>query len=283
MSGAMLGPSSNTGMLILSRLVNLYETRGIQISTGLNPCHFDNYPLAPFTWFIQDGGSLTNGLGIALQEVYFLECLFARLRPERLFVVGNSLGWSTFALALLNPSARVFAIDAGFDRFSLDGLDFTNRVAAEEGLAITAVKAVSPGDVAPTLQANAMTPVDFAFIDGFHSVEQVQLDFDAIRPHAAPGCVYVFHDVEAAGLHLGIERIAEKSLLSWELLLGTTSGVAIMYDRNHRPTALDDIAAFVARPLAVKIVRNAAWDWRHRHLARWRRSLRKRLGGRAAR
>jgi len=149
----MLGPSSNTGMPILSRLVNLYETRGIQISTGLNPCHFDNYPLAPFTWFIQDGGSLTNGLGIALQEVYFLECLFARLRPERLFVVGNSLGWSTFALALLNPSARVLAIDAGFDRFSLDGLDFTNRVAAEEGLAITAVKAVSPGDVAPTLQA----------------------------------------------------------------------------------------------------------------------------------
>jgi len=279
----MLRPYSDRGMPILSRLVNLYETRGIQISTGLNPSHFNDYPLAPFTWFIQNGSSLTNGLGIALQEVYFLECLFARLRPERLFVVGNSLGWSSFALALLNPAARVLAIDAGFDRFSLDGLDFTNRVAAEEGLAITAVKAVSPGDVAPALQANAMTPVDFAFVDGFHSVEQVQLDFDAIRPHAAPGCVYVFHDVEAAGLHAGIERIAEKSSLAWELLLGTPSGVAIMYDRNHRPAALDDIAAFVARPLAVKLIHNAAWDRRHRHLARWRRSLRKRLGWHGAR
>jgi predicted O-methyltransferase YrrM len=264
-------------MPILPRLVSLYETRGIQISTGLNPSHFENYSLAPFTWFIRDGRSLTNGLGIALQEVYFLECLFARLRPERLFVVGNSVGWSTFALALLNPAARVLAIDAGFDRFSLDGLEFTNRVAQEEGLAITAVKAVSPQDVAPTLRAHAMTPVDFAFIDGFHTVEQVELDFDAIRPHAAPGCVYVFHDVQAAGLRAGIERIAEKSGLSWDLLLGTTSGVAIMYDRAHRPEALDDIAAFVARPVAVDIIRNAAWDHRHRHLARWRRSLRKRL------
>ena len=279
----MPGPSSDRGMPILSRLVKHFETRGIQISTGLNPSHFDNYPLAPFTWFIRDGGSLTNGLGIALQEVYFLECLVARLRPERLFVVGNSLGWSTFALALLNPSARVLAIDAGFDRFSLDGLDFTNRVAAEEGFAITAVKAVSPGDVTTTLQANAMTPVDFAFIDGLHSVAQVQLDFDAIRPHAAPDCVYVFHDVEATGLHVGIERIAERSSLSWQLLLGTPSGIAIMYDRHHRPAALDDIAAFVARPLAVELIRKAAWERGHRHLARWRRSLRKRLGRHEAR
>jgi predicted O-methyltransferase YrrM len=265
-------------MPILPRLVSLYEIRGIQISTGLNPSLFGNYSAAPFTWFIQGGRSLTNGLGIALQEIYFLECLFARFRPERLFVIGNSVGWSTFALAMLNPDARVLAIDAGFDRFSIDGLDFTNRVAAEEGLAIEAVKAVSPQDVGPTLQAHAMAPIDFAFIDGLHTVEQVELDFDAIRPHAVPGCVYVFHDVQAAKLHAAIERIAEKSALTWDLLLGTPSGIAIMYDRERRPAALDDIAAFVARPTAVKIIRDAAWDHRHRHLARWRRSLRKRLG-----
>ena len=47
--------------------------RGIEISTGLNPCHFDNLPQATFTWFIRDGASLTNGLGIAMQEIYFLE------------------------------------------------------------------------------------------------------------------------------------------------------------------------------------------------------------------
>ena len=101
----------------------------IRISTGLNPCHFGNLPSAAFTWFIKDGESLTNGLGIAMQEVYFLECLFARLKPKSIFIIGNSAGWSSLALALLNPQARCVAIDAGFDRNALDGLDFTNRVA----------------------------------------------------------------------------------------------------------------------------------------------------------
>src|SRR5579871_4753238 len=106
-------------MPILPRLVGLYEGRGIQISTGLNPSHFENYPLAPFTWFISDGKSLTNGLGISLQEIYFLECLFAGFQPKRVFVIGNSAGWSTLAIALANPSAAVLAIDAGFDTRAL--------------------------------------------------------------------------------------------------------------------------------------------------------------------
>src|SRR5579863_3222173 len=121
---------------ILARLVRLYESRGIDIATGLNPTHFSNYPLAPFTWFFRDGESLTNGLGIGMQEIYFFECLFARFHPERIFVIGNSAGWSTLALALTNPSARVLAIDAGLDRNSLQGIEFTNRIAAEEGLTV---------------------------------------------------------------------------------------------------------------------------------------------------
>src|SRR5262245_733219 len=108
---------------VLARLVSLYESRGIQISTGLNPVHFERFPLVPFTWFIKDGESLTNGLGIALQEIYFAECLFERFHPTRILVIGNSFGWSTFALALTNPSANVVAIDAGLDRNSLEGIE----------------------------------------------------------------------------------------------------------------------------------------------------------------
>src|SRR5258708_1297550 len=127
-------------MPILKRLTGLYESRGILISTGLNPCHFGNLLQANFTWFIKDGKSLTNGLGIAMQEVYFLECLFAALHPKNIFAIGNSAGWSSFALSLLNPTARVVAIDAGFDQNALEGLEFTNRVAAEEGLNLRLVK-----------------------------------------------------------------------------------------------------------------------------------------------
>jgi predicted O-methyltransferase YrrM len=268
-------------MPILSRLVSFYESRGIHISTGLNPCHFDNFPLAPFTWFFNNGGeSLTNGLGIALQEIYFLECLFARYRPERLFAIGNSAGWSTLALALLNPGARVVAIDAGFDRNAHDGIGFTNRVAEEEDLPVRVVEGRSPEDVAAILRTEAMAPIDFAFIDGHHSVAQVQLDFHAMRPHAAPGCVYLFHDVATFALHRGIEKIVEDARLASQLLLGTTSGMAIVYDPRSCPVAIDDIAPFIASPAATALIEDAAWRHRHRHLARWRNSLRKRLGRR---
>src|SRR5579862_4078834 len=160
------------GMPIIARLAALYESRGIHIVTGLNPSHHSGFPNAPFTWFVKDGASLTNGLGIALQEIYFLECLFDRFHPTSLFAIGNSLGWSTLALALANPGARVLAIDAGLDRLAQDGIHFTNRIAAEEGLNATAVLGRSPEDVGRALRDAAQPPIEFAFIDGYHSVEQ---------------------------------------------------------------------------------------------------------------
>jgi hypothetical protein len=53
--------------------------------------------------------------------------------------------------------------------------------------------------------------------------------------------------------------------------------MAVVYDPSHRPLALDDIAPFVASPAIVEMVRRESWEHRHKHLARWRRSVRKRL------
>jgi hypothetical protein len=121
-----------------------------------------------------------------------------------------------------------------------------------------------------------LAPIECVLIDGYHSVEQVERDFDAVSPHAAPHCIYLFHDVETFNLHQGLKRIAAKSGLAWDLLLGTTSGMAVMYDRAHRSAALDDIAPFIVDPELVEFAGQAAWNHRHRHLARRRRSLRKR-------
>jgi len=266
-------------MPIIGRLAALYEQRGIRIATGLNPSHFDDFPHAAFTWFFKDGESLTNGLGIALQEIYFFECLFARFRSKAVFAIGNSLGWSTLALSLTNPDARVLAIDAGTDRQAEEGIRFTNRIAKEEGLPVTVVAGSSPGDVAQILHDQKMPPIEFAFIDGYHSVDQVVLDFGAVSKAAAPGCVYLFHDAENFGLAPGIERIAAETGMHWQLLRGTTSGMAIVYD-DRSPLIFDDIAPFVVSAEAVAAIRDAAWGHRHRHLARWRKSLRKRLGKR---
>ena len=195
-------------MPIIGRLTAIYRSRGIEIATGLNPSHFDDFPLAPFTWFLKDGESLTNGLGIALQEIYFLECLFARYRPAHLFAIGNAMGWSTLALGLLNPQGKVLAIDAGLDRNSLAGIDFTNAAALKEALPVTVLRGRSPEDVGHVIGEQAMLPIDFAFIDGHHSTEQVAFDFGALRPHAAANCVYLFHDVATFALAPAIERLA---------------------------------------------------------------------------
>jgi hypothetical protein len=263
-------------MPILKRLTELYESRGIQISTGLNPCHFGNLPTAAFTWFIKDGESLTNGLGIAMQEVYFLECLFDRLTPKSIFIIGNSAGWSSLALALLNPQARCVAIDAGFDRNALEGLDFTNRVAAEEGLDLRAVQAVSPEGVAGVVAEHLTGKIDFAFIDGYHTVEQVVRDFAALRDHADPACVYLFHDVHEFKLGPGIAENVATSGLASDLLLGTSSGMAILYDPVRLPFLADEVSPFRAHPAALALLEAEVWKSRHRRAARFKRSLAKR-------
>lgn len=271
-----LAAADPTDMPILKRLTGLYESRGIQISTGLNPCHFGNLPSAAFTWFIKDGESLTNGLGIAMQEVYFLECLFARLKPKSIFIIGNSAGWSSLALALLNPQARCVAIDAGFDRNALEGLDFTNSVAADEGLDLRAVQAVSPEGIAGVIAEHRLAPIDFAFIDGYHTVEQVVRDFAALRDHAEPACVYLFHDVHEFKLGPGIAENVAASGLAAELLLGTPSGMAILYDPARLPFLADEISPFRAHPQALALLETEAWKRSHRRAARFQRSLAKR-------
>ena len=107
----------------------------------------------------------------------------------------------------------------------------------------------------------------------------MQVDFRAVRAHTAADCVYLFHDVATFALHSGIERITRESGPAAQLLLGTTSGMAIVYDQAQRPVALDDIAPFVASPETVALIEDAAWSHRRRHLARWRKSQKKRLGG----
>lgn len=264
-------------MPILNRLVSLYEKRGIGIAAGLSPWRHANLPQVTFTWFMRGGESITNGLGIAMQEIYFLECLFDRYRPKSIFVIGNSWGWSTLALALINPQARVVAIDSGFDQNSLEGLEFTNRVAREERLNLVAVKAASPHDVPAVLAKEFADPVDFAFIDGYHTEQQVGLDFAAIRPAAAADAVYLFHDVLEFKLSPGVERAAASVGLPWFTLEGTTSGMAALFDPARQPEVAQAIAPFRASDAAKAIMAHEVYKATHRRRLKWRRSVDKRV------
>jgi len=263
-------------MPVIAQLIDLYRAEGIAISTGLPPHRFGGYGGAPFTWFLKDGKSLTNGLGIAMQEVYLLEHLFAAFQPRRALVIGNAFGWSTLAIAALLKGGRVVALDSGADRNSLEGLALTNRIAAAGKLPAKAVRGESPRDVAGIVDAELGGPVDFAFIDGLHTIAQVVLDYQAVRAKAAPDAVYLFHDVQEFGLGPAIDEIGRLAGRTATALSATQSGMAILLDAAQHPALAGAVAAFAPPETALAVVRQAAWDHRHRHLARWRRSFNKR-------
>src|SRR5579872_2411543 len=81
-------------MPIIGDLTEFYREEGIELCAGLAPNHADGLPWAPFTWFCKNGRSITGNLGIAVQEVYFLEHVFAAYQPKRTLIIGNSMGWS---------------------------------------------------------------------------------------------------------------------------------------------------------------------------------------------
>lgn len=263
-------------MPIIATLVDLYRDQGIEISTGLPPHRYDGYAGATFTWYFKDGKSLTNGLGIAMQEVYLLEHLLAAYRPKRALVIGNALGWSTLAIGALIGAGRVVALDAGTDENSLYGLDLTNRIAAAGKLPVRAVKGVSPQDVAAIVDAELGGTVDFAFIDGLHTSAQIALDYRGVRDKAAPDAVYLFHDVHEFGLEPGLKEIERLSGLEARMLWATPSGMALLCDFARHPGLAAVVAAFAPSPLVLAAIELSAWNHRHRHLARWRRSLNKR-------
>lgn len=264
-------------MSIVPRLFALYRQRGFAVVSGLNPTHWQGLNSAPFTWLMRDGRSYTNGLGIALQEVFFLESLFSHYHPQQLFVIGNSFGWSAVALALLNPAAQTVAIDAGFDERASEGLELTNSIARAAGLKLRAVKGTSPQDVAGILARCFERPVDFAFIDGYHSNEQIVLDFHAIRPQASPDAVYLFHDVHEFDLYEGLARIEAESGLQLRRLLATPSGMAAAYPAAMAATLAPTLDVFAPDAAALAMISRAAWRHAHPKRAKYTRSSVKRL------
>ncbi|MDE2165846.1 MAG: class I SAM-dependent methyltransferase [Alphaproteobacteria bacterium] len=264
-------------MPIIGELTEFYRQEGIELCAGLAPIHVGGLPKAPFTWFFREGKSVTDNLGIAVQEVYFLEHVLAAYAPTRALIIGNSMGWSTLALGLLMPKGMVVAMDTAPDPAMREGLALTNRIATRHNLPVRAVQGTSPQDVANIVDAELGGLVDFAFIDGLHTNEQVVRDYIAVRAKATPDAVYLFHDVVLFGLRSGMSEIGKLAGRMPRLLLGTPSGMAILFDEQAHPALARAVAAFAPPETAIRIVRQAAWDWRHRHFARWRRSVKKRV------
>jgi predicted O-methyltransferase YrrM len=240
---------------VLDDLVAAYAAEGFAISTGLNPTVFHNLHSVPFTWLVRDGVEVADGLGMSLPEIYLLECLAAVQPAESILVIGNSFGWSTLALGLAYPKARVVGLDSAADRFSLEGLELTARLAERLGLRdVFPVRGTSPTDISGKVLDRLGGRIDLAFVDGDHTCDQILEEYRAIRPFLTANAMILFHDVQYCGLQSGFDTIIEESGWQGAMLHATPSGIGFLANEPS-PALARVIAAFAVDPSALEVVR----------------------------
>lgn len=224
---------------IFPRLVKLYKNYGHEVRTGLNP-HQLGFNHAPFTVLYKDGKSLSTGGGISLQETYFLECLFSEYHPKSIFCIGNAFGWSSLAISMLNPDAKVICIDAGIEGDDNNaGIDLTNRIAHNEGLNLRVIKGFSPGDVGHIVKDCFDDLIDFVFIDGLHTNEQLLKDYNAVSKHIHPDSILLLHDIIEFKMTDAFDQIVYIFNKQHRILHRTESGMGILLP-NVPPTPIID-------------------------------------------
>jgi hypothetical protein len=234
-------------MSVIVDLVELYEDAGFSVQANLSTLHFPGHEPAelPFCYLFGPDGKACKGGGISYPEIIFFEALCERARPKSIFVIGNAFGWSSIALGLINPTARIVAIDICWRPDEVRGLEVTNILAERARLDIRAHQAKSPDDVAAICAREFDSPVDLVFIDGGHTSAQQTLDFNACRAVADPNCVYVFHDVVNFQMIDSFVEIAQSSPdLIGSLLMRTPSGMAICYPKSRDSELAAVVRAF---------------------------------------
>lgn len=242
-------------MPVLVDLVAAYAAEGFAVSTGLNPTAFHNLHSVPFTWLIRDGVEVADGLGMSLPEIYLLECLAAVQPAESILVIGNSFGWSTLALAMAQPQARVVGLDSAADRYSLEGLELTARLAKRLNLHhVFPVRGTSPQDIPATVEERLGGRIDLAFVDGHHTSQQIVAEYRALRPYLTPTAMVLFHDVQYTGLQAGFDAIVEESGWQGTMLHATPSGIGFLTN-DPSPALARVVAAFATDPSALEVVR----------------------------
>ena len=232
---------------IFPKLIEIYSKHGYKIRTGLNP-HFFDYKFAPFTALYKNDKILGTGGGISTQEIYFFECLFSDYHPKNIFCIGNAFGWSTIALALLNPNSKIICIDAGIEGPDNNiGITLTNEIAKSENLNIQVIKGFSPKDITSIIYSHFnIDNIDFVFVDGLHTNAQQLLDYNAIIPHCSANAILLFHDVVQYNMISSFNSF--QTMKHLRLLHRTDSGMGILYPHNTSEQLIQIINTFSEDP-----------------------------------
>jgi predicted O-methyltransferase YrrM len=224
--------------MLFVKLVELYGRYGFSIRSSISPFLLTKLSLnsaedGTFTYAFREGTNIGNlGGGINMSEVALIEDIGQVCAPKRIFAIGCSFGWSTLALALAMPEAKIVAIDIGMGN-GKEGLALTNQIARENGFDVTGILGASPDDLAATVAAHFDAPIDMVFIDADHTNEAQSKDFFGIRPHCAADAVYMFHDVMVCQMLPSFKEIAAAAPThKARVLTRTASGIGILAPKD---------------------------------------------------
>jgi predicted O-methyltransferase YrrM len=225
-------------MKTFKALLDAYETLGYRCFAGNTSAFFANNPHVAAAYLEKDGEFPYEGGGIAPLEILFFEELCESLQPKSIFVIGNSFGWSTNALALINPQAQVVSIDP-----DADGNRLTMQAADQLGLEnVVAVTGCSPTDTQTVVGEYLGGSADLIFIDANHTDYFLHRDFAGCLGIANNESVFVLHDVLLHGMTRSFGEILQRNGLYGTLLHRTPSGIGIACRREKQA----DIAAVVS-------------------------------------
>jgi predicted O-methyltransferase YrrM len=139
-----------------------------------------------------------SAASIGEDEIKIFYDLSSIARPAVSYVIGNSFGLSTFALALANRDGVVVAID----NWSEPELGDANRALSEEIIKQTPFPNVrlytgtSPTDTQAALTSVLHDrPLAFAFIDGLHRNEAAAADYRGLIPYLDRRSLVLWHNV----------------------------------------------------------------------------------------
>jgi predicted O-methyltransferase YrrM len=224
--------------MLFVKLVELYGRYGFTIRSSISPFLLAKLSLnsaedGTFTYAFREGMNIGNlGGGINMSEVALIEDIGQVLAPKRIFAIGCSFGWSTLALAMAMPKAKIVAIDIGMGN-GKEGLALTNQIAGENGFDVTGVLGASPDDLAATVVAHFDAPIEMVFIDADHTNEAQSKDYFAIRPHCTRDAVFLFHDVMVCQMLPSFKEIAAATPThKARVLTRTASGIGILAPKD---------------------------------------------------
>lgn len=174
---------------------------------------------------------LHSGWGVSLDEIYFMDCILSLFKPKIIYVIGVAFGWSTIAMGLISPNSEIIVIDnVSKGKEAFEALKLSQKVAGKLKVDLTIHIGTSPQDVPKTL-CDACS-VDFAFIDGLHTNEQIVKDSKAFLPFCSDSAIILFHDILNWNMLDGrntIVEIGKRNKFYGCILRRTTSGMGILF------------------------------------------------------